>query len=357
MTRSQKLNPYTLLIELARDSERKSLVRIIAEVLYLYLVYREVPHHYFSRYLFKKGATNIRNYLPNKFLYSLKRKFNENEVRSVLDNKLHFDFYYRQFTIPLPSILMYNHRRNFVLDKQQFEINTLEEFTKLLKKLFERSAADSLFVKKTYWSYEGNHVYKLYADDVAGNPGLMQALFFEVVQSGFLFQQTIKQHSEMNKLNSSCLNTIRLDTFIDHSGNISVMSAYLKTNMRNNYIDNEESGGCEIPVDLESGRLRKYGHFTIQYNGVKLPTEHPVSKTRFENFQIPYFEQAKELAVKAAGYMPGLRLVGWDVAIDENGPVLIEGNSDYGIPASDLAYGGYRANPVFQKVLEEIRFR
>lgn len=54
--------------------------------------------------------------------------------------------------------------------------------------------------------------------------------------------------------------------------------------------------------------------------------------------------------------MPNLRLVGWDVGIGESEPVLIEGNSDYGINSNDMAYGGYLTNPVFRKVLKEIGF-
>jgi hypothetical protein len=76
----------------------------------------------------------------------------------------------------------------------------------------------------------------------------------------------------------------------------------------------------------------------------------------FENFEIPLFEQAKELVLKAAACMPGLRLVGWDVALGESGPVLVEGNSDYDIAGNDTADDGYRANPVFRKVLKELNF-
>jgi hypothetical protein len=54
--------------------------------------------------------------------------------------------------------------------------------------------------------------------------------------------------------------------------------------------------------------------------------------------------------------MPGLRLVGWDVAIGESGPVLIEGNSDYDISGNDLTEGGYLANPRFRKVLHETSY-
>jgi Sugar-transfer associated ATP-grasp len=35
----------------------------------------------------------------------------------------------------------------------------------------------------------------------------------------------------------------------------------------------------------------------------------------FENFTIPHFKEAKELAIQAARVMPDLRLIGWDIAI------------------------------------------
>jgi hypothetical protein len=81
-----------------------------------------------------------------------------------------------------------------------------------------------------------------------------------------------------------------------------------------------------------------------------------VTKRIFGNFTIPFFDEAKELVIKTASFTPSLRLVGWDVAISENGPVMIEGNSDYEIRRSDLTYGGYLANPVFRKVLHEINY-
>ena len=53
--------------------------------------------------------------------------------------------------------------------------------------------------------------------------------------------------------------------------------------------------------------------------------------------------------------MPGLRLVGWDVAIEKEGPVLIEGNSTYGANGNDFHDGGYRVNKVYQNVMKEFQ--
>lgn len=61
-----------------------------------------------------------------------------------------------------------------------------------------------------------------------------------------------------------------------------------------------------------------------------------------------------ELVCKASALVPRLRILGWDVGITPNGPVIIEANECPGITHSELAYGGFYENPVFKEVLEEL---
>ena len=110
-----------------------------------------------------------------------------------------------------------------------------------------------------------------------------------------------------------------------------------------------------VGIDMRTGRLKKEGYSSLSDYGVKILESHPITGTVFENLEIPFFERAKSLTLDAARLVPGLRIVGWDVAIGESGPVLIEGNSDYGITGNDLSEGGYRTNPVFKKVLAEVK--
>lgn len=345
------------MIDLLKDPDRKPLYKIFTELTYLTFIYRAFPRHYFSRYLFKKGRSNIKNYFPANFLYKIKPFFNENEIREVLENKLYFDFYYGQFNISLPKIIMYNYRKLFVVNKISLEINSASDFKSLIEKIFkENPAFDSIFVKKTYWSYGGNKVYKIVRDEVVSDPEKIDNLYSEVIKSGFLFQETIKQHSALNSLNPSCLNTLRIDTFIDKNGEIEIISGLIRMSTSNSHIDNISSGGCSVGIDINTGNLNKEGYLSFGSHGVKTLTVHPITNTIFEDFTIPFLSEAKELVLKAASLMPGLRLVGWDVAIGESGPVLIEGNSDYDISGSDLNYGGYRANAVFRKILHEINY-
>ena len=105
MKKYSQLSTTQLIRQLLNDPDRKSLVRITAELIYLTLFFKTLPQHYFSRFLFKKDRTKIMDYFPSKVLYDIKPHFNEKGVTEVLENKLFFDFYYRQFNINLPKII------------------------------------------------------------------------------------------------------------------------------------------------------------------------------------------------------------------------------------------------------------
>lgn len=347
-----------LLKDLYKDPDRKPIYKMVTELLSLGQYHRDIPRHYFSRFLFKKNITNIKDYFPDKFLgANIKLYFNDYSIKEVLENKLFFDLFYSQFNIKLPQVLMYNHQNIFILEKQRYEIDSVLDFKGLLKNVFNKNPIlESMIIKKTYGSYGGDKIYKfdrsqLITDDLYD----ITKIYTEIKKTGFLFQETIKQHTELNKLNPSCLNTIRFDTFIDKNGNIDIISSYLRMSINNSYVDNASQGGCFVGINLSNGKLKKMGFTNFSQSGVELLTSHPVTKVKFENFRIPFFEKAKDLVLQAAGYIPGLRLIGWDVGIGESGPILIEGNTWYMARGNDMTVGGYRSNPIFKKLLLEFQ--
>jgi hypothetical protein len=316
-----------------------------------------IPKHYFSRFLFKKDRKNIRDYFPSKILYNIKPYFNEKELIAVIENKLYFNFFFSQFNISHPKIILYNNGNVFFYDKEAIIINSIEEFKHIIKQaVSENNISESLFIKKTYGSYGGDNVYKVFIEEFERDTAMTSQLFNEVINSSYLFQETIKQHSEMNKLNPSCVNTLRLESFISKDGSVELINGYLRTSLKGHYVDNISAGGCRVALNLNTGQLVGDGFMSLKDGGINVPTEHPVTHVKFDGFKIPFFMEAKNTVIRAAGYMPGLRLVGWDVAIAETGPVLIEGNPDFDMANSDLTSSGLRSNPVFRKVLEEINY-
>ena len=57
--------------------------------------------------------------------------------------------------------------------------------------------------------------------------------------------------------------------------------------------------------------------------------KHPITGKQILGYQIPYWEECKKFAEKAARHIPTVRYVGWDIVIMENGDfLLIEGNDN-----------------------------
>lgn len=346
-----------LVTSLLNDNDRKPILKLIAEVISMAVMQRCIPIHYLTSYAYKKDRKNTLDFFPVKFLNQIRSRFNDKDVAEVLENKLYFNLFYGQFGISLPKILMYNHKNMFVIGDQSLKIDNSKDFKLALTNLIRNNDPDySVFIKRTYGTYGGDGVYKISSTQLSLDPDMINSLYQEVSRNGFLFQETIRQHADMDVLNPSCINTIRFDTFIDSSGKAEIISAHMRMSLNNLHVDNIGSGGCAVAVNLTNGQLQKYGYRPFVKCGGNLLTEHPATKTVFEKFTIPYFEKAKELVLKAALLMPGLRLIGWDVGIAASGPILIEGNSDYDIHGSDIMYGGYRANHVFRKALEEIGY-
>jgi len=346
-----------LVISILKDPERKSVPNMIGEIILMAFRQRCIPTHYMTRYLYKKDHQNILNSLSDKCLTNIRSRFNDQEVSEVLENKLYFNFFYDQFGISLPKILMYNHKNMFVIDDRILYINNSNDFKTVLTNLINKNEPEnSIFVKRTYGSYGGDRIFKITLEQLSMNPALIDGLYQEVIKAGFLFQKTICQHPDMDKLNPSCNNTIRFDTFIDNTGKVEIISAHVRMSVNNLHVDNISSGGCAVGVSIDTGQLKEFGYRSLSLSQGKRTTEHPLTKTVFKDFKVPEFGKAKELVLKAASFMPGLRLIGWDVSFSTTGPVLIEGNSFYDITGSDLQYGGYGSNPVFKKVLEEINY-
>jgi len=344
--------------EVLNDPDRKPVFLMFRELMALWWYYREIPVHYVGRYLFKYDAVNIFDYVPNRLSGQIAPFFNDARLKQVLDNKLYFYLFYNQFGINTPNIVAFNHRSLIASGGETTTVDSVNDFRDLLSNLFNKHRdCDTLFLKKIYSSSSGRNIIIIPAEYAENETPELNVLFREVVGSEFIFQPGVHQHPGLNRLNPSSLNTIRFDTFIDRDGKIEIISGFLKMSTNNLAVDNNTSGGCGVGIDLDEGTLRDNGYSKIKMSGVGILKEHPVTGVRFGGFVVPMLEEAKALVIKAAALMPGLRLIGWDVGIGESGPVLIEGNSDYGVNSNDLMYGGYMANSTFRKMLHEMNYK
>ena len=160
-----------------------------------------------------------------------------------------------------------------------------------------------------------------HGDGVAKLPATMDSFDANLDKCPYLAEERIIQVPEMSSLNPTSVNTLRVITFLDKKGASHILAAYLRIG-REGLVDNFCSGGMLTPVDLETGVL----HYPA-VDGENMAYEvHPITGNHIVGFKIPQWEDAKALALEAAHVIPQVRYVGWDIAISEKGPCLIEGN-------------------------------
>ncbi len=145
----------------------------------------------------------------------------------------------------------------------------------------------------------------------------------------FLIEDAIVQHSKMDELYDGSVNTLRMVTLVDNDRVPHFMYALVRMGQQGAKVDNISSGGMYAPVN--SVGIITHAAFCDK-EGI-CHDIHPTSGTKLTGFEIPYFAEAVELVKKAALVIPGMRYVGWDIAITENGPILVEGNN---FPSYDM---------------------
>ncbi len=141
------------------------------------------------------------------------------------------------------------------------------------------------------------------------------------MKDGFIVEELVTQVDEMAQFHPSSLNTIRIATVKFDEG-VEVVASFFRMGRGGNIVDNAGAGGVFGTVDIETGIVDAVGD---EYGN--LYETHPDSNIQIKGFTIPRWKEAKAMAVELADIVKGNRYAGWDLALTENGWVMIEGNA------------------------------
>lgn len=224
-------------------------------------------------------------------------------------------------------------RRDFVVPEE----GKYDEFLAFFQK-------HEVFMSKPYDGLGGQQVTKVSRADIP-DP---KAYFEELVRDRLFLEELVIQHPDMNALCAKSVNTMRIMTFNDH-GKSRILWMGLRVGNGVNSIDNFHAQGMGVKIDMDTGRLvgNAIDKDNIEY------AAHPVSGVRFDGFQIPCFQEAKDMVLRASLESDKILVVGWDVAISENGPVIIEGNRRPGFDLVQVLDGRGRMD-IVRGVLEQV---
>ncbi len=158
-------------------------------------------------------------------------------------------------------------------------------------------------------------------------------------------------HLITNITQSKGLSTVRVVT-IRHGGRIEVIAGAFRIVVGESDVDNFShgaSGNLVAGVDVGSGEMiTSIGSKSKTWPAMEDVAVHPATGAPIIGVGLPYWPEVLALVTKAHASIDSLHTVGWDVAILENGPVIVEANWRYDIDILQVAY-----KKGFRKVLDD----
>ncbi|TZG28108.1 sugar-transfer associated ATP-grasp domain-containing protein [Sphingomonas montanisoli] len=148
-------------------------------------------------------------------------------------------------------------------------------------------------------------------------------------QGNAVVQPLIACHPDIAQIALDALPTVRVVTILDEAGVPEVVSATFRCASKvGARVDNMKAGGLIVPVELATGTLG----IACQGYGGSDHIVHPVTAAAIMGRTLPDWTAATALVSRAhALAFDDYIIIGWDVALTPDGPILIEGNGKPGV--------------------------
>ncbi len=272
----------------------------LIDIIFCILCYGARPNDY-TLFQFFKLRSRERNkfvtFYRHQKMYKLMREIAGDGKIDIVDNKeneykVFNKFIHRDYIVVKPN------------DKDDLVISFLKEHGDIIAK-----PSDSTF---------GRGVVKLNFND----KNTIDTLQKERLGHTYIIEECLKNCKEFDLLNSSSLNTIRAFTHIDNNGIPEIKVMLLRVGTPGMLVDNWGAGGVVYNVDIETGIIDRPG--VDKKNKPFL--FHPGSGVKMIGYEIPKYTELKKYILEMASVLPKAKVVGWDVAITENGFDFVEMN-------------------------------
>lgn len=137
---------------------------------------------------------------------------------------------------------------------------------------------------------------------------------------GFMAEERIKQADFMAAVHPGSVNTVRINT-VRFDDEVEPLWPTWRIGRGGTVVDNYSAGGISVTVDVRSGRtLRAVSKDKGQYS------THPDTGVPLVGVTIPRWDEMLETVKCMAKMLTDIRFVGWDMALTNEGWVVVEAN-------------------------------
>jgi len=293
---------FYLFLNYAKNETGKTKTTLLFDVLISVFIFNISILEYYQFRFFEKNKSERKKWAGTGFLYEYQLKMNPPNARMILEDKIKF----------------LNHFRPFI-KRLYADLRILKTDHNLLNKLLANSS--NKLVLKGSRGQVGTEVEVISCKDYF--PATLIEYMLE--RKYDLAEEYVMQHPDLMALSPSGLNTVRIITQL-HEGNVDFLGARLRVSV-NSPVDNMAAGNLAAFIDIDKGVVIGPGVYSdITKEDMSV---HPVTGEAITGFTIPYWNEVIALTRKAALHLPDNKSVGWDIAITEEGPELIEGNHNW----------------------------
>lgn len=140
----------------------------------------------------------------------------------------------------------------------------------------------------------------------------------------FIVEEFLQQSEEFMSFNPDSLNTVRVWVLESEAGEPEVIGAYLRVGRAGVAIDNASAGGIMFPIDIGSGELLPGLMKHSPHR--EFIREHPDHHSKIAGHRLEEWQAIARVSCAVVARLPKTRFAGLDVAMTEQGPVLVETN-------------------------------
>ena len=298
-----EVKKFTSYLDFASLQTGTSKVTLLLDVVRSVFRYDISLLDYFYFRFYEKNSTQRAEWAGTGYMYRFQLRMNPKVSRAVLAQKLLFLEAYKDFV---------KHPFASIDDVLRLNANS--------KAVLQNSSGKVVFKDSTGQCGYGiiiREVSSMHSEDIVH---YMRKHKFDMLEA------FVVQHDELMKLSPSGLNTIRVFSQLDANDEVVILGCRLRITI-NSHVDNMASGNMAAPIDEKTGIVTGPGVFSdIRKESCAF---HPVTTIPIVGFQIPYWEATMSMVYKAAKLDVRNRSIGWDIAITNDGPELIEGNHNW----------------------------
>ena len=285
-------------------------VLLLIHAAWCFIIYGSTPNDYIHYEFYCLTHIERKRYITRRKALKFEKKLNSSKNAKFFNNKFEFNKKFSSYV---------NRDWIYLPDSNK------TEFIKFIKK-------HKRVMLKPIDLSSGNGISVLKLDDV----GNLNDVWEGLKNKKFLVEEIVKNCKELSEFNESSCNTIRVYTFVENDGNVSIINALLRIGASGSAVDNYHSGGVGAAIDVETGIIYTRLH---DVNGKKYVI-HPTNGSEIIGKKIPRWEELKKVVTKIARILPESRWIAWDICITKDNFEFIEGN--------------YKGDPGFLQAIDHI---